>query len=313
VSILVIGGRGYIGTALCEHLHNAGHSVASIDLCWFGNRTESEVAGLNYSLDFSKATTLITEAFDTIVLLAGHSSVQMCETDYYSSFNNNCRNFVELTKKIKPETKFIYASSSSVYGMMDKNAVADETYMVYGGNNNYDISKFILDAYMLNGRNGSEPILPHWYGLRFGTVNGPSPNTRVDLMINSMVHTAKQNGYINMSNEHIDRAILGLNDLCRAIETIIVSGTPDKSGVYNLSSFNASVGDIARNVSEITGANIIDHGLVGVPYDFRISNRKFENNFDFKFTDTIESITESLLTEYPKITKTKRDKERYYA
>lgn len=308
MSVLVIGGKGYIGSELCRYLTSTGHSVTSIDLAWFGNY----VPGLNYGMDYNKVTSRMLESYDTVVLLAGHSSVQMCETDYYSSFNNNCRNFIELTKKLKPTTKFIYASSSSVYGMMDKNAVADETYMVYGGNNNYDISKFMLDAYMLNGRNGNKPILPNWYGLRFGTVNGPSPNTRVDLMINSMVYNAKENGVINVSNKHIDRAIVGLKDLCKAIEIIVNEGQPDMSGIYNISSFNSSVDNISSKVSELTGAKITDYGLVGVPYDFRISNSKFENTFGFKFTETVETITTDLINQYTNIVKTKRDKEHGY-
>jgi nucleoside-diphosphate-sugar epimerase len=308
MSILIIGGKGYIGSRLYEYLDSKDYNVYSVDTCWFGNYTSND----NLCVDYNSLSREWLSKWDTIILLAGHASVQMCEMDYYSSFNNNCRNFIELIKKINPNTKFIYASSSHVCGGMDKNFVADETRFVYGGNNNYDISKFMLDAYMLNGRNGREPILAHWYGLRFGTVNGFSPNSRIDLMINSMVESAKQNGHINVHNGHIDRAILGLNDLCRAIETILVKGTPDKSGVYNLSSFNASVDDIANDVSRLIGTKIINHGISGTPLNFRISNKKFENTFDFKFIETVESIVESLLLNDTSKSKTKRDKEYYY-
>jgi nucleoside-diphosphate-sugar epimerase len=306
MSILIIGGKGYIGSKLYNYLKDKGFDVSSVDTCWFGDYTSND----NLYVDYNSLSQEWLSKWETIILLAGHSSVQMCETDYYSSFNNNCRNFIELVKKINSNTKFIYASSSSVYGVMDKHFIADETHFVYSSNTNYDISKFIIDAYMLNGKNGNNSLCPHWYGLRFGTVNGSSPNTRIDLMINSMIEASNQNGYINVYNDHIDRAILGLNDLCRAIEAILVKGTPDKSGVYNLSSFNASVGDISKDVSKLVGAKIINHGLSGTPYDFRISNKKFENIFDFKFTETVESIVESLLTN--NTYKSKRDKEHYY-
>jgi len=306
MSILIIGGKGYVGSKLHDYLKHKGFDVSSVDTCWFGDHTSND----NLCIDYNSLSQEWLSKWNTIILLAGHASVQMCETDYYSSFNNNCRNFIELVKKINSNTKFIYASSSSVYGVMDKNFIADETHFVYSGNTNYDISKFIIDAYMINGKNGNNSLRSHWYGLRFGTVNGASPNTRIDLMINSMVESAKQNGCINVHNGHIDRAILGLNDLCRAIEAILVKGTPDLSGVYNLSSFNASVDDIANEVSRLIGTKIINHGLSGTPYDFRISNKKFENTFDFKFSETIETIVESLLTN--NTYKSKRDKEYYY-
>ena len=308
MSILIIGGKGYIGSKLYNYLNSKGFEVSSVDACWFGDHTPD----INLSEDYNKLNQEFLCNFETIILLAGHSSVQMSATDYYSSFKNNCRNFIDLVKRLNPTTKFIYASSSSVYGVMDKTLIADESHFVYNGNTNYDISKFVIDAYMINGKNGNDSIHPHWYGLRFGTVNGSSPNTRIDLMINSMVEVGKQNGYINVYNDYIDRAILGLNDLCRAIESILIKGTPDLSGVYNISSFNASVGDIANDVSKLIGARIINHGLSGNPYDFRISNKKFENTFDFKFIDSTESIVESLLANYHCVIKSKRDKEYYY-
>lgn len=292
MSVLVVGGRGYIGSALTEYLKTQGIESQSVDLCWFGDYTDYG----NIKTDFNSIPASALESYDTIVLLAGHSSVQMCENDYYSSFNNNVRNFLGLVSKIKqtkPSIRFIYASSSSLYGDTN-NSVAGETYSNYTCNNNYDLTKYFIDSYMMNARDNGEPLLNDWYGLRFATVNGPSPNTRVDLMINSMVHSALSTDEIHISNKHINRPIVGLNDLCRAIYTIITTKTSNP-GIYNLSSFNSSVDIISNIVSEITSARVIDSGLKGVPYNFMISTNKFEKAFNFKFTDNAESITFSLL------------------
>jgi len=87
------------------------------------------------------------------------------------------------------------------------------------------------------------------YGLRFGTVNGFSRNFRNDVMINSMVFNALSNGKIFVTNHSI-------NDLFNAISVIIEAGTSKNSGIYNLNSFNSTVGEIGEMVSKIIGVPI---------------------------------------------------------
>lgn len=301
MNLLIIGGRGYVGSRLSLYL-SKNHTVTSLDLCWFG----SYVTDINLKRDYFDMPAASLSEYDAVILLAGHSSVKMCEMDHYSTFNNNIRNFVDLVEKCRiTNTKFIYASSSSVYGNT-KGLVASETDSAYECHNNYDLSKQFIDSYIQNSQYHSNPVLKEWWGLRFGTVNGPSHNFRTDLMINAMTVAAKD-GIINVSNKHIHRAILGIDDLCRAIDTIVQQGTKDNSGIYNLNSFNGTVNAISSTVANITGARVQDHGLVGKPYDFAISNSKFCNTFNFKFTDTVESITHDIITHSAQMNFTNRN------
>ena len=98
------------------------------------------------------------------------------------------------------------------------------------------------------------------------------------------------------------RPILGINDLIRAIITII-DYNEDKRGIYNLASFNKSAEEIAYEVGRFINKpvverevsnNIINPKLQTVCYDFKINTHKFEDTFNFKFNDTIESIVNSL-------------------
>jgi nucleoside-diphosphate-sugar epimerase len=297
--VLILCGKGYIGSRLDPYLTDAGHSVINIDLEWFGNYLDKK----SLVTDFNNINSQYIVEAEAIVLLAGHSSVKMCLGDYYSSFNNNVRNTLRLVERIRllnPATKLIYASSSSIYGNTNGN-VADESQEEFVCANNYDLTKYIVDQYMLK----NNPI-PNWYGLRFGTVNGWSLNHRSELMINSMTKSAVDNGKVVISNKHIHRAILGITDLCRGIERI-VSSTGVASGVYNMNSFNSTVEDIATVVSNITQTNIIDQGIVGKTYDFMISSDKFENAFDFKFQQNAESIVNELLDNYHSLNMTNRD------
>ena len=96
----------------------------------------------------------------------------------------------------------------------------------------------------------------HYYSLRFGTVNGFSRNLRNDLMINSMIHNSKYNNKIYAANRELCRSILCINDLCKVILRIISDGKYELRGIYNVSSFNCTIDDVVKKVSEITNTEI---------------------------------------------------------
>jgi nucleoside-diphosphate-sugar epimerase len=244
-----------------------------------------------------------------VILLAGHSSVKMCDRDMVSSFNNNVVNFINLLSKISLDQKFIYASSSSVYGNTNYDIVKED-YMYFDPNNYYDLTKHTIDLYAMK----SEKNI---YGLRFGTVNGWSPNLRTDVMINSMVNSALIDGHIKLYIKHIMRAILGIDDLVDAIQTIIDS---DKNypGIYNLASFNKTAEEIAIGVSKEINIPIKEYDCVSLEkitnvklqtsaYNFGIDSNKFIELFNFTFKNTIESITKSLVDGFDKCNKSNRN------
>lgn len=297
--ILLIGGNGYIGSYLSLKL-NTKYIIDIIDINWFSDNTNSK--------DFKDITEKDLDNYDVVILLAGHSSVKMCDTDLLSSFNNNVNNFIKLISKIKNQ-KFIYASSSSVYGHTgDK--IVDEDYKLFEPNNYYDISKQIIDMY-INKTN------IEFYGLRFGTVNGWSPNLRTDIMINSMFNSALTDGHIKLYIKDIMRPILGINDLCRAIETIIDNDT-NKRGIYNLASFNKTSEEIANSVSISLNIPVIEYKIKDLEkvtntklqtnaYNFAIDSSKFEKEFNFKFEESIETIIKSLNDNYNNCLKSNRN------
>ena len=138
--VLLIGGNGYIGNRLYKDLSNE-YDITSVDLCWF-----NEPIIPNYKIDFNDLDESFLSIFDSIILLAGHSSVKMCEGNIQSAYKNNITNFVNLFSKLKPHQKIIYASSSSVYGDVGEKVV-NETYNNFVAHNHYDITKHVIDLY----------------------------------------------------------------------------------------------------------------------------------------------------------------------
>jgi nucleoside-diphosphate-sugar epimerase len=139
-----------------------------------------------------------------------------------------------------------------------------------------------------------------------------------------MVHNSKNDGIIKLYIKHLVRAILGTKDLCRAFEAII-DAKDDRPGIYNLSSFNGSAEEIAREVSRTVNVPIteynIDSDISNITNikvqtntnNIAIDTTKFEKNFNFKFNDTISSIATDVITGYNSCNKTSRDYHIKYA
>jgi len=300
--ILVIGGNGYIGSRLYKD-HSTEYDITSMDSCWFDKPKIPTIEA-----DFNNMSEDFYSQFDVIILLAGHSSVKMCEGPLLGVYDNNIRNFVKLASKLKPHQKFIYASSSSVYGNAGE-MVVDETYTGFVPHNHYDITKHVIDLY-------APKFDTQYYGLRFGTVNGYAPIVRNDVMINSMTYSAIKNKEIKLYIKDILRPILGISDLSRAIKCIVDTEN-DHRGIYNLASFNKTAEEIAYGVSKVTGTpiteyetdptNIVNSKLQTKSYNFSIDCSKFKNTFGFEFKETVESITKEILDNYNSITFTSRN------
>jgi len=290
-SVLILGGLGYVGSRLSQVLsaQSEKYEVDINDMCWYQHDANID------RRDYQKYTAKELEKYDVIVVLAGHSSVKSCEGPITSPWLNNVSNFVELLKKTSRRQLIIYASSASVYG----NSVPGEKHIEESLNflpiNNYDVTKYALDQQATLANIQGRRVI----GLRFGTVNGWSPNLRCDVMINAMYETVQRGESIQVFNKHISRAILGIEDLCRAIDTCI---SKPSLGIYNLASFNDTVENIAVKVAKKLNVKVEDHGNKGKAYDFSLDTTKFEQVYEFKFNETVESIIDSLNERYKEST-----------
>lgn len=289
---LIIGSGGYIGSRLSREIRADG-----VDINWFKKGKDD--------IDFKNLSREYYSEYDNIILLAGHSSVKMSEGSLNSCFNNNVRNFVDLLEKLDNQ-KLIYASSSSVYGSVGGKTV-NEKYFGFEPYNQYDISKHVADLY-------AQKSDVEYYALRFGTVNGYSSFLRSDVMINAMVNSALTDGHIKLYIKDTMRPILGINDLCGAVKTIVESDE-DKRGLYNLASFNKTAEQIAYEVADVMGVEVIEFEADPTQvknknqtkaYNFSISTLKFRKAFKYKFQDTVEGLTVELRDKWDDMKKTDR-------
>lgn len=265
MNVLLIGGCGYIGSYLYTKLKNYKYDVTVCDKLIRGNPLDVDVIcddyhGLNDDL---------INSFDAILWFAGHSSVQQSILDPEGALQNNCLNLFDFSKRIKKRTKFIYASSASLYSTTDSvpKPACENSLLHIPSTNTYDVSKFAFD-YL------AEHFLTNFYGLRMGTLAGYSPNLRKELVWNSMNIAAFKNNKIKLMNRDSFRTILFLDDLWNLISNILNRNI--EPGFINVGSLSTTMGELACMISEVWGSDIEDCG-VSPTYSFNLDLTKMKN------------------------------------
>lgn len=281
LAVLILGGQGYVGGAVAAHLIAAGLAVRSVDPGWRGVTGPAPNDPRRHQ-DLSASE---LGEFDAVVHLAGHSTVAACAADPAGAFANSVGGFVDLVHKLRGQ-RLVYASSSSVYGRT-RHAL-DESVPLPPPSAYYDLHKQAVERY-------AAFAYPDAVGLRFGTVCGPAPNLRVETLLNGLVRAAVTRGRVEMANADFHRPLLGVGDLCRAIEAVLARSVPP--GVYNLAGTNVRIGDLARRVAERFGVPVIP-AAGHTPYDIRLNSDRFCRAAEFEFRDTVEGLTDALTAHY---------------
>lgn len=298
MKILIAGGAGYIGSALVPKLLERGYEIEVIDLLWFGNYLPKEVKVLNK--DIFDLTEEELKAYDQVMFLAGLSNDPMAEFSPAKNFifNASSPSYLAYISKRAGVKKFIYASSCSVYGytvneLYDETAPAISSYP-------YGISK-------LQGEEGVLGMADKDFSVicfRKGTVSGYSPRMRLDLIVNTMFKTAIQSGEVVVNNPSIWRPILSIDDAVsgyiRAIES-----SDGITGVFNLSSGNYTVGEVADLVKEAVETKVGKTVRLNIKNvkDFRnykVTNEKAITTLSFKPKHDVSAILDNLIANMDK-------------
>lgn len=279
--VLLIGGCGYLGSALFDHLFHRGWQVDTIDLEWFGNGVNRR----NVRRDYAHLMRDELEVYGAVVLLAGHSSPDMCEGARYAAFDNNVASFVALLDELEPDQRLVYMSGASVYGPTRGREAAEDDVLALP-ETTFDLMQVEVERHaQLSGLD--------CYGLRLGEVSGYARHLRGDLLLNAMVAAHRASGVIPVTAPETYRPVLGARDFVRAVERVLL--TPrSEPGVYNLASFNATTGELAERASAVLRADLVLRPRRRAGCDQSVSSALFSDRFDFDFEDTVESIVRSV-------------------
>ena len=316
--ILVIGGAGYVGSALVPKLLMRGHYVRVLDTFWFGKKFLEYCPNLRGMLDLRKGdmrdTGFLEEAasdIDVIIHLACVSNDPSFDLNPQLGRSVNFDAFlglIEVLKKVRPKY-FIFASTSSVYGVKEEKNVTENLSL----EPLTDYSKYkCLCEFALKGFI-SPKVIP-WVIIRPATVCGWSPRLRLDLTVNILTANAYFKKKIKVfggiqkrPNIHVDDMTDLYVDLAEKCETRI-SGQ-----VFNAGWENFTILEIAEMVRDIVGSDV---AIEIVPTDdirsYHISSAKIKRWLGWQPKKSIKDAINDLIAAFKAGKVTDPDDDIYY-
>lgn len=249
--IFITGGAGYIGARLTPILLKKGYVVKVYDLMIYGNpfKKHKNLSIVKGDIRNSKLLKRSSKGFDIFVHLACISNDPSSDLNpnLTRSINFKCfEKIVDISKENKFK-RFIFASSSSVYGLSKSKNVKE----------NHKLKPLTLySKYKVN----CEKILlkktnKNFYGVIFrpATVCGYSERLRLDLTVNILTNFAFNKNMINVFGGKQLRPNLHILDYCEVVELLINSPNQIiKNQIFNVGYQNLSVEKIANTVKKIT-------------------------------------------------------------
>ena len=190
-SILITGGAGYLGSKLVPQLLKDGYKVKVYDLLIYGKKVLQDHDNLEIIKGDIRNLSLLENCLDNIdivIHLACISNDPSFELNPLLGKTINLDPFepmVKLSLK-KGVKKFIYASSSSVYGIKKEKHVTEDLDLV--PISTYNKTKMVAERILLSYSNYIENFI-----IRPATVCGISPRMRFDVSVNMLtLHALKK-------------------------------------------------------------------------------------------------------------------------
>ena len=297
--VLITGGAGYVGSRLIPKLIKENFSVIVYDTFWYGrhvlpgDKDETLKCVQGDIRDIQKLENLFEDVSD-VIHLACISNDPSFDLNPALGRSINLDAFEPLVKlaKINGVTRFIYASSSSVYGVkLEENVTEDLT-----TNPLTDYSRFKVDC---------ENILMEFIAsdftctiIRPATICGFSPRQRFDLSVNILTNHAINNNKITVYGGSQFRPNIHIEDMVDCYIALL-NADPKviNSKIYNIGTDNLTMDSIATEVQKyLPRAKIVHEGTNDLR-SYRINSAKIEKEIGFrcrrKVGDAIQELVEA--------------------
>ena len=249
--ILVIGGAGYVGSALVPKLLDRGHYVRVLDTFWFGVGVFNEwlsrngltdnlelIEGDIRNYDLKEAMTNI----DCVIHLACISNDPSFELNPALGKSINYDAFLRVVEAAKAceIRRFIFASTSSVYGIKKESEVTEN--LALEPLTDYSKYKAFCEMELRMIPTGKLP----WVIIRPATVCGYAPRLRLDLIVNILTMAALTKGKITVFGGNQKRPNINIEDMADLYVQLV--GEEDEKIIgqtFNAGGDNFSVNEIA--------------------------------------------------------------------
>lgn len=315
-TVLVTGGAGYVGAVLVPQLLDAGYAVKVIDLYLYGDNVLDAARG-NPALteirgDIRDRALLdeIMPGCDAVIHLACISNDPSYELNPALGKSINYDAFLGLVDSAKAAgvKRFIYASSSSVYGIKDTENVTED--LPLEPLTEYSKYKALCESYLEQARVPGFTTLV----IRPATVCGYSPRLRLDLTVNILTNHAVNKGLIKVFGGEQKRPNIHIQDMVNIY--LLALAAPDEAidgKIFNAGYQNHRVRELAEVVRGVVGEVPIEVTPSNDQRSYHISSERIRKELGFAPRHTIEDAVRDLVAAFAagKIPNPMHD-ERYY-
>ena len=299
--IFITGGAGYVGAVLVPNLLDNGYVVTVLDLLIYGENVLPSHPNLNAVKGDIRDQVLLQKLLpghDAVIHLACISNDPSFELnpDLGKSINLDAfQPLVEISKSCSVK-RFIYASSSSVYGIKDEPNVHEE--MVLEPLTDY--SQFKADCEKILAEYQSDDFTT--VTIRPATVCGYSPRQRLDVVVNILTNLAYHKREISVFGGDQLRPNIHIADMVEAYMALLNADKEKIAGkIFNAGYENQPVSKIAETVKNVVGEDV---KLITTPSDdnrsYHISSQKIKDEIGFETTHTIQDAVQDLLAAFEK-------------
>jgi nucleoside-diphosphate-sugar epimerase len=290
--VLVTGGAGYVGSSLIPKLLAADYDVTVLDLYIYGEQLFAEYrdrAGLREikgdlrnPADVARAL----EGCDAVIHLACISNDPSFDLNptLGRSINYDCFRPLVKASKEAGVRRFIYASSSSVYGIKDTPEVTEDLPLL--PLTDYSKYKAMCEDVLMEEREGGFTTVI----LRPATVCGYAPRLRLDLTVNILTNLAISKGRITVFGGDQLRPNIHVEDMTDLYLTLLEAPAQAVDGkVWNAGYHNLKVREIAEMVRSKVGSGV---EIVVTPTDdhrsYHVSSERIRRELGFSANRSVE-------------------------
>jgi nucleoside-diphosphate-sugar epimerase len=279
--VFVTGGAGYIGSVLIPRLLGRGYKVTSYDICYYGDnflpKSNPNLQVIRGDIRDTAKLAGTLAGHDSFISLACISNDASFELDEKLSTSVNLDAFEPMVIAAKKAgvRRFIFASSSSVYGVSDQPDVTEEHPLV--PLTLYNKFKGMCEPLLFKHTDAS------FVGVVFrpATVCGYAPRQRFDLSVNILTNHAVNNGKITVFGGEQMRPNLHILDYCDAVQLLL--DAPDEkvaNETFNIGYQNMSILDIALVVKRVVEREFPERGEIGIVKTPSDDKRSYHINSD---------------------------------
>lgn len=279
--VLVTGGAGYVGHALVPRLLAEGHDVVVYDAMYFGGEgLPHHHAGLKVVEADVRDTASFARAVagcDAVLHLACISNDPSFELDEALSrtINYDCFEGLVTAAKAARVRRFVYCSSSSVYGVSDAPDVTEDHPLV--PLTLYNKFKGLCEPILFRHQSPDFTCTT----IRPATVCGYSPRCRLDLTVNILTNHAVNKGEITVFGGDQKRPNLHIDDMVDAYLLMLRAPAEKIAGeTFNIGYQNHTVMEIARMVKAIVEREMPGRAPIEIVRTPSNDNRSYHINSD---------------------------------